>query len=79
MRIASTLNLHRFKTHLTLRCNTTPPLMVPQEGLSIQSDPMPVPIKLVRPEDLTRLSLMEEDDLQAPPLPTKVSLPDTHV
>ncbi|KAK4315021.1 hypothetical protein Pmani_013725 [Petrolisthes manimaculis] len=51
------------------------------EGLSIQADPLPLPVKLVRPEDLTKLSLTEEEDYdgnqQAPPLPTKVNLPDT--
>lgn len=44
---------------------------------SLQVDPMALPVKLVRPEDLTRLSLTEEEDLDAPPLPTKVKLPDS--
>lgn len=35
-----------------------------------------LPIKLVRPEDLTKLSLMDEEDGQAPALPHKVKLPD---
>ncbi|XP_064088700.1 transmembrane protein 59-like [Macrobrachium nipponense] len=48
-------------------------------GKNIDIDPMPLPVKLVRPEDLTRLSLTEEEDLQAPPLPTKVKLPDTMI
>lgn len=51
----------------------------PQNGLSVQADPLPLPIKLVRPEDLTKLSLMEEEEQQAPPLPTKVKLPDTDI
>ncbi|XP_068246948.1 transmembrane protein 59-like [Palaemon carinicauda] len=46
-------------------------------GKNMEIDPMPLPVKLVRPEDLTRLSFTEEEDLQAPPLPTKVKLPDT--
>nr|XP_053644629.1 transmembrane protein 59-like [Cherax quadricarinatus] len=46
-------------------------------GLSVEADPMSMPVKLVRPEDLTRLSLTDEDDLQAPALPTKVKLPDS--
>lgn len=48
-------------------------------GKNMDIDPMPLPVKLVRPEDLTRLSLTEEEDLQAPPLPTKVKLPDTMI
>lgn len=38
------------------------------------------PLKLVRPEDLTKLSLMEEEDTshQAPPLPLKQDLALTH-
>ncbi|XP_069960334.1 transmembrane protein 59 [Cherax quadricarinatus] len=48
-----------------------------QNGLSVEADPMSMPVKLVRPEDLTRLSLTDEDDLQAPALPTKVKLPDS--
>lgn len=32
------------------------------------------PLKLVRPEDLTKLSLMDEEDMQAPPLPNKHDL-----
>ncbi|CAL4097223.1 unnamed protein product, partial [Meganyctiphanes norvegica] len=45
------------------------------KGLSVQADPIvSMPVKCVRPEDLTKLSLIEEDDLQAPPLPIKVNL-----
>ncbi|KAK7075133.1 hypothetical protein SK128_009531 [Halocaridina rubra] len=40
-------------------------------------DPSHLPVKLVRPEDLTKLSLTEEDDMQAPALPIKVKLPDS--
>lgn len=54
-------------------------IVYPQNGLSVQADPLPLPIKLVRPEDLTKLSLMEEEEQQAPPLPTKVKLPDTDI
>lgn len=38
-----------------------------------------LPIKLVRPEDLTKLSLMDEEENQAPPLPHKVKLPDNTI
>ncbi|XP_050689774.1 transmembrane protein 59-like [Eriocheir sinensis] len=78
--VASTLVLVLFTIYVIFAvCTTASPPKASKEGLSVQSDPMPAPIKLVRPEDLTRLSLMEEDDLQAPPLPMKVKLPDTHV
>jgi len=53
------------------------------KGLSVQADPIVkqqhMPVKCVRPEDLTRLSLMEEDDQQAPALPIKVHLPSSNV
>jgi len=51
------------------------------KGLSVQSDPIvPImPVKCVRPEDLTKLSLIEEDDQQAPALPIKVHLPYSKV
>lgn len=55
-----------------------------QKGLSVRADPivpmhMPVNVKCVRPEELTKLSLMDEDDQQAPPLPIKVHLPSSNV
>ncbi|XP_076035112.1 uncharacterized protein LOC143021463 [Oratosquilla oratoria] len=58
-------------------CTISPKKKSLKNGLSIQSDHMPVPVKLVRTEDLTKLTLTEEEDPQAPPLPSKVKLPDS--
>ena len=38
-----------------------------------------LPVKLVRPEDLTKLSFVEDDDTQAPPLPAKIDLNSTTI
>lgn len=77
--VASALVLVLFTIYVMFAACSTAPAKTRKDALSVQADPLPLPIKLVRPEDLTRLSLMEEDDLQAPPLPTKVKLPDSDV
>ncbi|XP_045121795.1 transmembrane protein 59-like isoform X1 [Portunus trituberculatus] len=77
--VASALVLVLFTIYVIFAVCSAAPAKTRKEALSVQADPLPLPIKLVRPEDLTRLSLMEEDDLQAPPLPTKVKLPDSDV
>ncbi|XP_063850992.1 transmembrane protein 59-like [Scylla paramamosain] len=77
--VASALVLVLFTIYVIFAVCSTAPAKTRKDALSVQADPLPLPIKLVRPEDLTRLSLMEEDDLQAPPLPSKVKLPDSDV
>ncbi|XP_045121803.1 transmembrane protein 59-like isoform X2 [Portunus trituberculatus] len=77
--VISALVLVLFTFYVIFAVCSAAPAKTQKEALSVQADPLPLPIKLVRPEDLTRLSLMEEDDLQAPPLPTKVKLPDSDV
>ncbi|KAG7173212.1 transmembrane protein 59-like [Homarus americanus] len=78
--VASVLVLVLFTVYVIFAVCTTatpPKAKAYASGLSVQADPIHMPVKLVRPEDLTRLSLTEEEDLQAPPLPTKVKLPDS--
>ncbi|XP_063612527.1 uncharacterized protein LOC134786011 [Penaeus indicus] len=80
--VASALALVLFTLYVIFAVCTTaspPKTKTFKNGLSVQADPLPLPIKLVRPEDLTKLSLMEEEEQQAPPLPTKVKLPDTDI
>ncbi|XP_047477703.1 transmembrane protein 59-like isoform X2 [Penaeus chinensis] len=80
--VASALALVLFTLYVIFAVCTTaspPKTKTFKNGLSVQADPLPLPIKLVRPEDLTKLSLMEEEEQQAPPLPTKVKLPDTEI
>ncbi|XP_045599056.1 transmembrane protein 59 [Procambarus clarkii] len=78
--VASVLVLVLFTLYVIFAvCSTASPPKAKgyTNGLSVQADPMTLPIKVVRPEDLTRLSFTDEEDMQAPALPTKVKLPDS--